>query len=142
MDCKFDAKYPVVGHIVQEPEHRDYTLEDLLDDGKDSKPILFAIDGHILHVTKGWDFYGPGGGYSFLAGRDASRALALMSLEPASVDDPRVDDLTDEQRDTLQQWVDKLSQKYQIIGRLIASGAGDEQTAEAAAQKSGDAAAL
>ncbi|KAK6332158.1 hypothetical protein TWF718_002692 [Orbilia javanica] len=37
-------------------------------------PIYLSINGTIYDVTEGRGKYGPGGGYSFFAGRDASRA--------------------------------------------------------------------
>ncbi|KAK8234964.1 hypothetical protein IWZ00DRAFT_447197 [Phyllosticta capitalensis] len=45
-------------------------------DGSDaSKPIYLALNGTIYDVSAGRHFYGPGGGYSFFAGRDAVRAF-------------------------------------------------------------------
>jgi membrane-associated progesterone receptor component len=119
---KFDTKYKVVGHLVEEPEQRDYTLEELLEyDGTHgTKPLLLVMRGVVYHVTNGWSFYGPNGGYSFLAGHDASRALAKMSLEPAMVQQPVVlDDLSDTENQTLNDWIAKLSLKYPVVGNVI-----------------------
>lgn len=75
--------------------------------------------GVIYDVTKGWNFYGPKGGYSFLGGRDASRALAKMSLDPSTVENPVVlDDLTKEENKVLDDWIEKLSKKYPVIGNV------------------------
>ena len=57
-----------------------------------------------------------------LAGRDASRALAKMSLDVADVDDPHVDDLTAEENKTLDEWIEKLGKKYPVLGNLVAEG--------------------
>ena len=38
--------------------------------------LLLAIVGHIFDVSRGAKFYGPGGGYSRLVGRDCSRFYA------------------------------------------------------------------
>lgn len=58
---------------IKEPDLRDY-------DGTDSsKPIYLAIDGTIYDVSASPAFYGPGGSYHHLTGRDASRAVSLLS---------------------------------------------------------------
>ena len=45
-------------------------------DGRDGSPGLYlAMMGVIYDVSKGKEYYGPGGGYSFFAGKDASRAF-------------------------------------------------------------------
>lgn len=49
-------------------------------DGTDGKPILLSIRGTVYDVTKGRDFYGPGGAYPF-AGKEVARALAKTSLD-------------------------------------------------------------
>ena len=118
---KFEAKYPVVGHLVDAPEKRNYTLAELreYDGAHGRKGILFALRGKVYDVTRGWSFYGPGGGYSMLGGRDASRALAKMSLDVKDVDSPRIDDLTAEENQTLDEWVEKLGKKYTLLGDLV-----------------------
>eukprot|EP00741_Cyanophora_paradoxa_P022394 tig00021463_g21620.t1 len=69
----------------QPVELRDFTPEELLEfDGRDeSKPLYLAIKGRVYDVTKGKQFYGPGGPYAKFAGRDCSRALAKSSLDAA-----------------------------------------------------------
>ena len=118
---KFEAKYPVVGHVVDVPEKRNYTVAELreYDGAHGRKGILFALRGKVYDVTKGWSFYGPNGGYSMLGGRDASRALAKMSLDEKDVDDPRIDDLSAEENQTLDEWVEKLGKKYTLLGDLV-----------------------
>ncbi|GAB7354023.1 hypothetical protein MBLNU459_g4610t1 [Dothideomycetes sp. NU459] len=45
-------------------------------DGSDpSKPVYIALNGSIYDVSAGRHVYGPGGSYSFFAGRDATRAF-------------------------------------------------------------------
>jgi len=45
-------------------------------DGSDGSPGLFlAMLGVVYDVSKGPQYYGPGGGYSFFSGKDASRAF-------------------------------------------------------------------
>eukprot|EP00300_Choanocystis_sp_HF-7_P042121 c888_g1_i1.p1 GENE.c888_g1_i1~~c888_g1_i1.p1 ORF type:complete len:115 (-),score=24.26 c888_g1_i1:157-474(-) len=90
-------------------------------DGKDpSKPILVALNGGVFDVTTGRSFYGPGGGYGALAGRDASRALAKMSLAEEDLELP-ADDLTAEEQQTLSDWVARFETKYPRVGTLANS---------------------
>ena len=37
--------------------------------GENDSPIYIAIDGIVLDVTKGREYYGPGSGYNVFAGR-------------------------------------------------------------------------
>ncbi|KAK9951439.1 hypothetical protein M0R45_006880 [Rubus argutus] len=55
-------------------------------DGSDpNKPLLMAIKAQIYDVSSSRNFYGPGGPYAMFAGRDASRALALLSFKPQDI---------------------------------------------------------
>lgn len=82
------------------------------------RPLLLAIKGRVLDVREGTDYYGPGGPYKVMAGRDASRAFAMMSLEEKDAHA----DLTgvpDEHLKILDDWYDKLSKKYPTVGRMV-----------------------
>lgn len=72
---------------------RDFTKEQLKEfTGADpTKGIYVAIKGKVYDVSSRADFYGPGGSYHVFAGRDASRALALGSLEQADVENSSID---------------------------------------------------
>jgi len=129
------------------PVPRPYTLEQLAEHKGMSgdKSIWIAVQGNIFDVSAKSGFYGPGGGYHIFAGRDATRALALTSLDVKDVDNASISDLTD--LSTLNEWVASYKSKYDIIGWL-ASAADvktweDEQrakaTAHAAEKKSSDA---
>lgn len=69
----------------------------------------------------GAEFYGPEGPYKHLAGRDGSRALALMSLKQEDATDC-MEGLSDEQKQILDDWAKKLYEKYPTVGRLGAAG--------------------
>ena len=58
------------------PKQRIFTPEQLAQyDGTNPKlPLLVAVRGDVFDVSSGRLFYGPGGGYSMFAGKDASRA--------------------------------------------------------------------
>ncbi|OVA12158.1 Cytochrome b5-like heme/steroid binding domain [Macleaya cordata] len=63
-------------------------------------------------------FYGPGGPYALFAGRDASRALALMSFEPSDLTG-NIEGLSSSELDTLQDWEYKFMEKYVKVGQIV-----------------------
>ncbi len=81
-------------------------------------PILGAVDGLVFDFSAGRDFYGPGGGYSCFAARDATIGLATMNLEPATWAGRTVAELTPAHRETLDSWVAKFMVKYKVVGCL------------------------
>ena len=105
------------GQMQKNP--RVFTREELLQyNGKDPRhPLLLSLKGRVLDVRTGVDYYGPDGPYKMMAGRDASKAFAMMSLK----EEDAHDDLTgvDEEHLTiLDDWYDKLTQKYPTVGRI------------------------
>lgn len=94
-----------------------------------SLPILLAAKGVVYDVTRGRDFYGAGGAYNLFTGRDCSRALAKMSLDPKDVTED-VSDLTADERKVLDDWVVKFEAKYPVVGRVLTSSNEEELTAE------------
>ena len=89
-------------------------------DGADGAPVYVAVKGSVFDVSASRAMYGPGGGYEFLGGKDASRALGKMSLDPADVkgDPVRIDDLSGHELDTLDDWFFKFKKKYPLVGLL------------------------
>jgi membrane-associated progesterone receptor component len=76
------------------------------------------VKGRVLDVHEsGHEFYGPGGPYQHLAGKDGSRALALMSLKAEDATD-ELAGLTTEQLTILDDWAKKLYEKYPLVGLL------------------------
>ena len=91
-------------------------------DGADgSKPVLLAARGVIYDVTAGSDFYGAGGSYNVFSGKDCSRALAKMSLSLSDVSSA-VDDLTEDEKKTLDDWIQKFQGKYPVVGNVKHGG--------------------
>ncbi|XP_059463618.1 membrane steroid-binding protein 2-like [Corylus avellana] len=87
-------------------------------DGSDpNKPILIAIKGQIYDVSASRMFYGPGGAYAMFAGREASRALALLSFKPQDING-NLEGLDASELDILQDWEDKFMDKYVKVGHL------------------------
>lgn len=121
-------------------KEKGWTLDELrLYNGLDRERILIAIKGRVYDVTdKGRAYYGPGreretplltptmhigGSYAVLAGEDASRALAVFKL-PSSKSELRANghdlsDMTEEQLEALDGWIEKFDAKYCFIGPLL-----------------------
>ncbi|KAK9817230.1 hypothetical protein WJX72_011430 [[Myrmecia] bisecta] len=96
------------------------TLDQLkaFDGSKPEGTIYISVKGVIYDVTSGSDFYGPGSGYHIFAGKEASRALALMSLKQEDCTG-NLEGLTEAQLETLASWEAKFALKYQVVGRLL-----------------------
>lgn len=109
----YASREPVqLGENVTEEELRGY-------DGSDpEKPLLMAIKGQIYDVSRSRMFYGPGGPYALFAGRDASRALALMSFDPRDLTG-NIEGLNASELEVLQDWEYKFMEKYVKVGQLV-----------------------
>mmetsp|Transcript_15243 Transcript_15243/g.18490 ORF Transcript_15243/g.18490 Transcript_15243/m.18490 type:complete len:490 (-) Transcript_15243:3244-4713(-) len=108
-------KYTKVGTLIRP---RDFTPQELREfDGRDGKPVYVAAKGVVYDVDP--EFYGPDGPYGIMAGRDATRALALVSLEQADIDNTSTDDLAWGDLNTLEEWIAKFEFKYNRVGYLI-----------------------
>ena len=87
--------------------------------------LAAGVERTVFDVTAGADFYGPGGGYAFFAGRNASRGLATSSLDPATLDEApagkELSGLGEEELATLAEWVAKFEEKYPLLGVLDAA---------------------
>ncbi|CAK4629922.1 hypothetical protein LEN26_020232 [Aphanomyces euteiches] len=107
----------------EEPiKQRYFTLEELrVFNGENDKPIYIAIKGIVYDVSRKRDFYGPGEGYHLFAGREAARALAKMSFEPADLDNTDISDLSFMEKEILKDWIEKFTDynSYPIVGRVL-----------------------
>ncbi|XP_062413391.1 neudesin [Pungitius pungitius] len=107
-----------------------FTEEELrrYDGSAEGHPIYMAVKGVVFDVTKGKEFYGLGAPYNALAGKDATRAVAKMSLDPADLtSDPS--GLTEEQLEALDTvFEETYKRKYPIVGytasRVLSDGGG------------------
>ncbi|CAN0911859.1 Membrane steroid-binding protein 2 [Linum grandiflorum] len=107
---------PVQLGDVTEQELRAY-------DGSDpSKPLLMAIKGQIYDVSRSRMFYGPGGPYGIFAGREAARALALLSFDPQDLT-ADLEGLSESELEVLQDWEYKFIEKYVKVGQIVSSKA-------------------
>ncbi|CAL4914147.1 unnamed protein product [Urochloa decumbens] len=128
-DEKEGEEEPPMPFVYSDPvEVGEVTLEQLRAyDGKDpAKQILIAIRGQVYDVSRGRLFYGPQGPYSLFAGRDATRALALMSFDPNDLTGD-LDGLSPDELEVLQDWEEKFKERYPRVGHLArqdAAGSG------------------
>lgn len=86
-------------------------------DGVKSNKIYVAIKGTVFDCSRNAASYGPGKGYHVFAGKDASRALALSSLDPADAV-AKWEDLPEKEKVVLNDWYTFFSLRYNIVGRL------------------------
>ena len=89
-------------------------------------PVYLAVRGQVFDVTTGRNFYGPGGPYENFAGRDASRGLACGSFDEdmltKDLEGPldTLDGLGDDEMEALRGWEERFSEKYLVVGKLVA----------------------
>jgi len=128
--------YPVVGKLV--PNHklpspdRIVSPEELsqndgtsteMPEGYAAVPIYVGAGGKVFDVSFGGiAFYGPGAGYNCFAGKNASRALAKMSFDPADTINTDTSDLSDQEKKVLADWVKTFEERkcYPCVGKLEA----------------------
>jgi membrane-associated progesterone receptor component len=90
-------------------------------EGYATAPIYIGAGGKVYDVSFGGSsFYGPGGPYAKFSGRDASRALAKMSLDVKDLDNTDTSDLTDKEKKILSDWIKTFEEKkcYPVVGLL------------------------
>lgn len=122
--------YPIVGKLSYPPVDRTITREELHSCNGTQTPksdridaeIFVSLGGTVYDVSYGGkEMYGVDGPYHALAGKDATKALATMSLKVEDIDVMNYE-LTEAQKKTLSDWEAKFKnvKKYPIIGKLIA----------------------
>ncbi|XP_057626082.1 neudesin [Chionomys nivalis] len=69
------------------PPVRLFTEEELARYGgeEEGQPIYLAVKGVVFDVSSGKEFYGRGAPYNALTGKDSTRGVAKMSLDPADL---------------------------------------------------------
>ena len=84
--------------------------------------MYLSLNCTVFDVSKGREFYGPGGPYAAFAGRECGAALAKMSFDEKYLDDVKAcEDLNVGEKDKLNNWIQKFQymQRYPVLGRLI-----------------------
>ncbi|XP_077138417.1 neudesin [Ranitomeya variabilis] len=95
-----------------------FTDEDLAryNGEQEDQPIYMAVKGAVFDVSAGKEFYGKGAPYNALAGKDSTRAVAKMSLEPEDLIADTTG-LTGEQLKSLDDIFESVyKKKYPIVG--------------------------
>lgn len=112
--------------------------------GENGGPIYLALMGRVFDVTKGKDFYGPGGGYSFftgfylsniftyydfcslsinfyslILGIDGTRAFVTGDFTPSGLIDD-ISELDDGDYLGIKNWIDFYAKDYFYIGTQMA----------------------
>ncbi|XP_078535809.1 neuferricin [Lissotriton helveticus] len=83
-----------------------------------SHGLYLALLGEVFDVQRGHKHYGPGGSYSFFAGRDASRAYVTGDFtETGLVDD--VSGLSPLEMVSVKNWLSFYHKNYVYIGKLV-----------------------
>ncbi|CAD2214900.1 hypothetical protein AGDE_12743 [Angomonas deanei] len=104
---------------VARQQQKGYTKEDLAQyDGVQNPQILISLKRKVYEVDP--HFYGPGQHYHCFAGREASRPLAKSQLNDAEANKYWVD-CTDEELETLDEYVELFDSKYPVVGWFIPS---------------------
>lgn len=118
------APSPIVFRTFTPPTLRPFN-------GENNMPVYLAVRGNVFDVSPGRNFYGPGGPYENFAGRDASRGLACGSFDEdmltKDLQGPldNLQGLGQEEMQALQDWEDRFSEKYLVVGKLVAVGSED-----------------
>lgn len=95
-----------------------FTDEELrrYDGSEEGQPIYMAIKGVVFDVTSGKGFYGKGASYNALVGKDSTRAVAKMSLDPKDLTHDTTG-LTKQQLESLERvFTGTYKSKYPIVG--------------------------
>lgn len=122
-------QYPVVGRVVVPPSRKPMTLASIAPfngsgeppAGRVNPPLLIAVTGKVFDVSfGGFEMYKPGATYNLFAGKDASKALAKMSFKDEDLASRDLSDLTETQKQTLDDWVAKFENKrlYPVVGDI------------------------
>ncbi|VDN50464.1 unnamed protein product [Dracunculus medinensis] len=87
------------------------------DGSRPSKDVYLAFLGRVYNVQKGYKHYGPGGGYHFFAGKDATRAFVTGEFSEAGLTDD-VSDLNQQDLLGLLEWSNFYEKEYVLVGFL------------------------
>lgn len=95
-----------------------FTEEELkkYDGSEEELPIYMAVKGVVFDVSEGKEFYGKDASYNALVGKDSTRAVAKMSLDPEDLTSDTTG-LTVEQLQSLDSIFEgTYKTKYPIVG--------------------------
>eukprot|EP00565_Helicotheca_tamesis_P003368 CAMPEP_0185729146 /NCGR_PEP_ID=MMETSP1171-20130828/4493_1 /TAXON_ID=374046 /ORGANISM="Helicotheca tamensis, Strain CCMP826" /LENGTH=290 /DNA_ID=CAMNT_0028397923 /DNA_START=136 /DNA_END=1008 /DNA_ORIENTATION=- len=125
--------YPVMGKLVPSEKipspDRIVSREEIgkndgsgeIPEGYATAPIYIGAGDKVFDVSFGGvTFYGKGCAYERFAGKNASRALAKMSFDPADTENTDTNDLTEKEKKVLADWAKTFEEKkgYPCVGVL------------------------
>ena len=115
-----DEPEPLRNFTLKQLRHFNGAIDEKTDE---AKPVYLSLAGVVFDVSKGRNFYGPGGPYEVFAGRECGLALAKMSLDDVTLldDVAGCESLTGMDKMELEKWMGKFEhfRCYPIVGRLI-----------------------
>ena len=80
-----------------------------------SRGLYLAVFGQVFDVEKGARHYGPGGGYEFFGGCDATRAFVTGEFNGKGLTDD-VEGFSPQQMLEVETWVDFYRKEYTPVG--------------------------
>jgi len=115
-DDEDDERDPPRNFTSKQLAHFDGTK----DSNDEDKPVYLSLNGIVFDVSRGRNYYGPGGPYALFAGHEAGVALAKMSFDTEFLD-TSCDTLNHGERMELENWIEKFTHYrcYPILGRWI-----------------------
>ena len=85
-------------------------------------PIYLGCNGLVYDMTAGAKLYGPGGTYGFMAGYDATVALAKFSMNPLFLNQKwKLEEFEENELNTLANYCRTFEKKYPIVGKYVNS---------------------
>ncbi|KAF3245053.1 hypothetical protein TWF192_007576 [Orbilia oligospora] len=110
----------IIGGVATKPIYLNEATLALYNGTDPALPIYLSINRTIYDVSEGRNKYGPGAGYSFFAGRDASRAYITgdfkndLTWDVSGIDEERV-------QKALGHWVNFFANHdtYTFVGYLV-----------------------
>mmetsp|Transcript_160245 Transcript_160245/g.282685 ORF Transcript_160245/g.282685 Transcript_160245/m.282685 type:complete len:174 (+) Transcript_160245:72-593(+) len=85
--------------------------------GKDLPLVYCSLRGRIYDVSTSTNF-SPGGSYNFLAGADATLGMARMSYDKALLNSTSFTEVTQEEWQCVDGWVEYMDSKYKCVALL------------------------
>lgn len=107
--------------LKDDKEERIFTKDELWDDYRGtegSKGLYLAFMGKVYDVSKGKDYYAPGGGYSFFSGRDGTKAFSTGEFNDAGLIDD-ISDLSAASLVEMSSWINLYEKDYIYKGKVI-----------------------
>lgn len=120
----FDADDEKLRRMFPAPEHigkHEFTLAELAKHKgqRAGDSVLISVRGYVYDVTDGIKFYGPSGAYGWMAGSDATVALAKFSMDPQLLN-RGWEMLSAQENQQLATYVSTMRAKYPAVGTLKA----------------------